>query len=319
MDRSRLFVALALALSLISVLIGVINISLGSRKSAYTSSTESFLTSGKAGLLVVDIKGVIRDGKSRGGDTGADDIIKELKEAKENPTIRGVILRVNSPGGAVGATKKIYQAIRDLRKVKPIFAVISDMAASGGYYAASACDRIFAFEGSIVGSIGVISFHPDLSELLAKYGIKVSAIKAGKYKDQSYPFRPMTDEEREMHQSAIDDAYQQFLNDVAEGRNQAVTSVRNWAEGKIVSGKKAKAEQMIDDLGGIPEAVEAMKIMIKTTEELPLYYPEKSPFDEFLSGLSSKDQGYSFLIHAPFMYLYPAGFRIPLELIARDL
>lgn len=317
MDRSRIIIALTLALSVLAVVIGTVSIGLASRHQEFQSPTESFFSSGRAGIALVELHGVINDGRGGPGQPGADRIVARLKEAEESSSIRAVIIAINSPGGAVGATKKIYNAVRQLRKKKPVVAVISDIAASGGYYVASACDRIFAYEGSLIGSIGVIGFHPNVSGFLNQHGVTVTPLKAGRFKDSSYPFRDLTPEERDMVQRTLDDAYLQFLNDVKEGRGQSLDTVRRWAEGRIVSGKQAEIDQMITDLGGREEAVTAIKLILKTDRELPILEPERGFWEEIMAGgLGNQARAIEdahFLWSGRLFYIYPMG--LPSELM----
>lgn len=306
MDRSRLLTALALAFTLVAVILGVVNIGLGRGSSPFVSPSESFLSAGRAGIALIEIQGVIRDGDGPGG---ADRIVRQLDDAAESPAVRAVLLTINSPGGSVGATKKIYDRVIALRKTRPVVATITDVAASGGYYIASAADKSFAYSGSLVGSIGVIAVRPNVGPFLRNHGIEVDTIKSGRYKDSSYPFRAMTDEERQMMQRAMDDAYDQFIVDVAEGRRQSQATVRSWAEGRIYSGTQARAEQMIDDLGGRERAMQAIREALKIEEDLPLMTPRKDFWDDFwqnspMTGRQEKWQG---LLQSPMLYLYPAG------------
>lgn len=281
-----MLVALALAFSLISMIVGIVQIGVYSRDSRFSTPTANFLTAGQAGIARVDVVGPIEDGFSMSGSTGAQDVVDQIEEARRNPSIRGILLYVNSPGGTVGATRRIYDALIEFRKEKPIVAVITDVGASGGYYVAAAADAIFAYESTIVGSIGAIAIHPNIGPFLDKHGVQIQTLTAGKFKDSSYPFRNLTEEEREMYQDILDDAYQQFLADVAEGRKKSIKDVREWAEGKIYSGRQAKAIQMIDDIGGEREAVEKMKLLLKTDEDLPVYRVEPDFMDKFFAGMS---------------------------------
>lgn len=289
MDRSRIIVAMALAFSFISIFIGIMNIATSGNKGEFRSISGTFISSGKAGIARIFINGTIHDGSGYYTETGADEIVGYLEEAKKSNSVKAVLLAINSPGGATGATRKIYDAVMDLRKTKPVVATVTDVAASGGYYIASASDKIFSYEGSILGSIGVISVFPDVSGLLQRYGVRMHTITAGKYKDFTSPFRSMTPEEEVMYRSVMDDAYQQFLNDVAEGRGQSITTVRNWADGKVFSGRQAKAEQLIDDIGGEKEAVTAIKLLLKTEEELEIMEPERDFFDSLRSAFGSRN------------------------------
>lgn len=279
MDRSRLLVAFALALSGFSVIIGVIQIASGSGRSGFSDTADAVLFSGRSGVARIDIDYMISEGPQ------LEMTMDVLKQAKEDPSVRAVLLHINSPGGSVGAVKRLYDRIQDLSTNKPVVASITDVAASGGYYIATAADAIFAYESSIIGSIGVISLHPNIGPFLNEHGIRIRTIKAGKYKDQSYPFRDLTDEELEMQTAVIDDAYRQFLADVAEGRNQSRKVVETWADGRIYSGKEAKALQMIDEIGGMDEAVVKIKLLLKTDEDLPILRPEVDVLDRILNAL----------------------------------
>jgi protease-4 len=325
MDRARIVTALALMLSMVSVVLGIANIGVASSDSPFTSSTESFLTAGRAGIALIEIEGAIVDGYYG---NGADRIVEQLEQAENNAAVRAVLLSINSPGGAVGATKKIYERVMQLRLTKPVVAVVSDIAASGGYYIASACDRIFAYEGSLVGSIGVISIRPNVSDFLQRYGVQIETLKAGRYKDMSYPFRDLTDEERAMYDRFLNDAYQQFLEDVSKGRKKAKDDVLKWGEGRIYSGREARSQQIIDEIGGRGEAVAAIKIMLKTDQDLPLLRAPRSLLEELLSETGVRfasgaygvlpgqsDELANSLLQSPVLYLYPGGPGFSLKLI----
>ncbi len=310
MDRSRILIALVLGLCLISLVVGIMNIATAGRATEFSVTTDSFLSTGRSGIAVLRLTGVIQDGYGTPGDPGVDRLISGLKDVGKNSAIKGLILEINSPGGAVGATKKLYDAVRELRKEKPVYAVVVDVAASGGYYVAAACDKIYAYRGSILGSIGVITIRPDISGLLAQYGVKVTTTKAGRYKDSSYPFRAQTAEEEAMVQAMIDDAYQQFISDVSEGRDQSDKTVRDWAEGRVFSGAQAKTNRMIDEFGGRDAAKSGMLVQLKITDDLPLLEPARNPFEEFLSSLPltrTHQRPFAQLLQTPVMYFYPGA------------
>lgn len=299
--------------AMIAVILSVANIAVASSDSPFTSDTESFLTAGQAGIALIELTGPIQDGDFPGG---ADRVVRQLRQAEDNAAVRAVLLSINSPGGAVGATKKIYDQVMQVRLIKPVVAVVSDVAASGGYYVASAADQIFAYEGSIVGSIGVLSLRPNIAGLLGEYGVRVETLKAGRYKDMSYPFRELTGEEREMYDRLLNDSYQQFLEDVSKGRKKAKDDVSKWAEGRIFSGREARSQQMIDSIGGRDEAVAAIKILLKTDQELPLLRAPRSMLEELLGGMNSGGMGFGpaaqspgmqTLLQSPVLYLYPGG------------
>ena len=326
MDRSRIAITLILVFTFISLILGIVRLGVTSQDTRFSAASDGFLSSGKSGVALIKVHGVIGSGQGGGG-ANADYITALLRRAGEDASIRGVILDINSPGGAVGATKLIYDEVRKLKKSKypkPVVAIISDIAASGGYYIASAADKILAYEGSVVGSIGVISMHINLSALLERYGIQVTVIKSGRYKDASYPFRSMTAEELGMRQSMQKDAYNQFIKDVADGRKVRFSDVQTkWAEGRIFSGKQAERERLIDDFGGRDKAMDIIKEALKTDQDLPILEPERNILEEFLGSLLSLSgrsmDAPTSLLNAPILYLYPAAPGLNLELAGRVL
>ena len=178
-----------------------------------------------------------------------------FKEACSDPSVKAIVLEINSPGGSVVASEAIAEQIKECKKKKPVIAWLGDIATSGAYYVASACTYIVADKASITGSIGVISIFPEYSELLHKLGINVTIIKAGKYKDFSYGLRPMTDEEKKMISEMISDIYDDFIETVAENRNLSKEYVKELAEGRVYSGKKAKELGLVDEIGTKERAI----------------------------------------------------------------
>jgi protease-4 len=199
---------------------------------------------GKVG--VVEVKGVISD---------SDDVVDALKTFEKAPGVRAVVVRIESPGGGVAPSQEIYKAIRNLREVKPVVASMGGVAASGGYYIASACDQIVANPGTITGSIGVIMEMGNVEGLLQKLGVHPEIIKAGSYKDMGSVVRPMTDAERGLFQEMIDSVHTQFITAVATGRSMNKDQVRALADGRIFSGEQAKVAGLVDELGGFEEAI----------------------------------------------------------------
>ena len=200
-------------------------------------------------VAVVEIEGIILDG---------DQVVRDLREHAENPAVKAVVVRVNSPGGVVGPTQEIVGAIHRVRKAgKPVVASFGAVAASGGYYVGTAADRIFANPGTLTGSIGVIMQMANVESLLKKVGVEYVVVKAGAYKDVGNFARTMTPEERRILQTLLDDVYGQFVTAVAQGRKLDESAVRAFADGRIYSGQQAHALKMIDELGGFEEAVEA--------------------------------------------------------------
>lgn len=183
-------------------------------------------------------------------------VIKNLEKVRRNPLIRGVVIYLNTPGGAVVPCQEIVDEIDRLQdEGKTIVASLGTIAASGGYYIASTTDRIVANPGTITGSIGVIMQLPSVEELTKKIGIKMRVIKSKKYKDIASPFRKMEKDERELLQDVVSDVYDQFVDEVVKSRGIERDSVIKIADGRIFSGKKAKELGLVDTLGSLEDAI----------------------------------------------------------------
>lgn len=217
-------------------------------------------------VVVVKLEGVIID---------PSDITKELRDLEDNANVKAVVLRIDSPGGSVGPSQEIYSAIKRLRKVKPVVASMGSMAASGGFYAAVAANKIVANPGTITGSIGVIVEFMNVEELLAKIGLKGHVIKSGRFKDTGSPLREMTTEERELLQGVINDVNSQFIAAVAEGRGLKVEDVERIADGRVFSGAQAKSLKLIDELGDLTDAIDVSAKLAGITGKPNVVYPEK--------------------------------------------
>ena len=200
-------------------------------------------------VALLELEGIIVD---------ADELIRELKAHRENPLVRAVVIRINSPGGVVGPTQELHQAVLKTRRAgKPVVASLGGVAASGGYYVAVAADQIYANPGTLTGSIGVIMQTANLEQLMKKVGVDFVVVKSGEYKDIGSFARPMSAEERRVLQTLLDDVHGQFVGAVAEGRKLDRARVAQFADGRIFSGSQAKALGMVDALGGLEEAVAA--------------------------------------------------------------
>ncbi len=211
-------------------------------------------------VAVIHIDSVIQDGGSSsvlGGSSGVtpEGMIKQLRRADNDPRIKAVLLRINSPGGTVSASQEIAMEVERMRK--PVIADIGDVGASGAYYVAAQCDRIVASPSSAVGSIGVILEVPDLQGLLQKIGVKVTVLKEGKYKDAGSPYRDLTPQERKIVQDSMKPAYDQFIADVAKGRKLPEAKVHELATGQAWPGVQAKDLGLVDEIGNYTDAVRA--------------------------------------------------------------
>jgi protease-4 len=255
------------ALITIGVGVGIVVLFIGTVWVFMATLGEDGLPTGGPKVAVVEIEGIIVDGAAA---------VRELREHADNPSIKAVVLRVNSPGGVVAPTQEIFSAIQRTRKAgKPVVASLGAVAASGGYYVAVAADRIYANPGTLTGSIGVVMQLANLEGLLKKVGVDYVVVKAGAYKDVGNFARTMSPEERKMLQALLDDVYSQFVEAVSEGRGLEKKDVLAFAEGRIYSGQQALALKMVDELGGFEEAVEAAGKLANISGRPKLVYPRK--------------------------------------------
>lgn len=201
------------------------------------------------GVAVVEVEGLILD---------VEDLLHDLRSHRDNPLVRAVVIRINSPGGVVAPTQELHQALGRVREAgKPVVASLGAVAASGGYYVAVAADRIYANPGTLTGSIGVIMQMANLQQLMKKVGVEYIVVKAGEFKDIGNIGRPMAPEERRVLQALLDDVHAQFVAAVAEGRKLDRARVLRFADGRVFSGTQAKDLGMVDELGGLDDAVNA--------------------------------------------------------------
>lgn len=196
---------------------------------------------------VVEVNGVI--GESQ-------DVVDQIKKYRKDSNVKAILVRIDSPGGAVAPSQEIYDEIRKTIAKKPVVASMATLAASGGFYIACAANKVVANPGTITGSIGVIFVVSNFEELMSKIGLKEVVIKSGKFKDIGSPTRPMTDEERDLLQSGIDDVYDQFVQAIVDGRGLKREEVLKIADGRIFSGRQAKDLGLVDQLGGYEDALD---------------------------------------------------------------
>ena len=260
--------------------------------SSKTINSENITPQEKNLVAVIDVNGIIMDSK---------DVVEKLYKFSSDEKFKGIILKVNSPGGAVAPSQDIYNTILKLKSKKPIYAVMDSMAASGGYYVSAPCTKIYAQKGTMTASIGVISQFVNFKNLSEWFGLKIETVKSGKLKDFGSPYRDMTDEERGYWQNMSNTIHEDFIQDVAKARNIDVNKLREVADGRVLIGTKAKEANLIDEIGGINDASVAMfkELNIKLGEnEMPkLYYTEnklkefKKLLNQSLSFFSRSQQG----------------------------
>ena len=219
---------------------------------------------------VIPIEGAIMDSQA---------ITEQLKKFKKDKGIKAIILRINSPGGAVGPTQEIYREVQRTLETKKVIASLGGVAASGGYYIAAATKKIVANPGTITGSIGVIMEFARFEDLLNKIGIKFEVLKSGEFKDIGSPHRELTARDKELISALIADIQKQFVDAVASGRDLSIEKTREIADGRIFSGAQAKELGLVDVLGNFQDAVELVKNMATIKGDVTLIYPKKNKLD----------------------------------------
>ena len=239
----------------------------------------------------VSIRGAIMSSQSgKPWEHGSEQWARRIEALAETKGVKAIVLDINSPGGSVGAVQEVYSRILRVKKEKkiPFVALFGDVAASGGYYIASACDKIVAHPGTLTGSIGVIFAVSNMEGLFSKVGYKVDPIKSGKHKDIGSPARPMTAEERKILQDLIDDAYGQFVQAVADGRHLSVEEVKPLADGRIYSGNQALANKLVDVLGDSKDALMIAAKMGGIHDEKPRVRRDSEKFNDLFELLESR-------------------------------
>ncbi|MBW2219055.1 MAG: signal peptide peptidase SppA [Deltaproteobacteria bacterium] len=241
-----------------------------------TSGTD-FISGDKVG--VIEIKGVVVESK---------DVLRQIKEYREDESIKAVVLRINSPGGGVGPSQEIYREVRKTIKEKNVIASMGAVAASGGYYIASGTSGIIANPGTVTGSIGVIMGYTNFQEIFNKIGLKPVVVKSGQFKDMGSPVREMTKEEEKILTDFVNKIHMQFVKDVSEGRSMDMEKVKLLADGRIYTGEEAKTIGLVDRLGNLEDAVEWAGRLGGIEGEISTVYPKKEemPFLEYLTGMS---------------------------------
>lgn len=300
-----------IVLCFLSIIVGIVNTSIKTvqaEKNPEQKSSGLFKGLSPEGnkIALISMQGPISSDTSSGfiGEPdSAEGALKALERAFEDNSVKGVVFRINSPGGTVAMSQEIYETVMRLREKKPVVVSMADVAASGGYYIASAADRIYADPGTLTGSIGVIMGTLNIQELMTqKLGIKSVVIKSGKFKDTGSMYRPMTGEEQKLLQNLVNSAYHQFVNAIIDGRvkrkddykvQKAVLTeqvLKKYADGRVLTGEQAKDLGFIDNLGGLYEVKTAIRKMAKSkfpsiSENIPVTpYNKPTGFTEMLFG-----------------------------------
>ena len=234
-------------------------------------------------IAVIPVEGVISaaDSSVAGAvaTTTPDGMRDALMQAEEDDSVKAVILEINSPGGGVTASNRMYQDIQDFKKSsgKPVLASMGTTAASGGYYIATAADEILAGETTLTGSLGVILQLPNLTETADKIGFEQNIIKSGKFKDMGSQFRDITPEEREIFQGIVDENYDEFVEVIVKGRDLPEKRVRELADGRVYSGKQAKELNLVDSIGDLEKAAKNAREKANVGEATVIRYVQTPP------------------------------------------
>lgn len=247
---------------------------------------ETDLNDTKSKIAVVIAEGEIVSGKGYKDERiGSTSFNKDLREAVSDSTVKAIVIRINSPGGSALASDVMWREIKNASAVKPVVCSMSDVAASGGYYMAMACDYIYAQPNTITGSIGVFGLSVELDDFLKKkLGITTDRVKTGEYSDLGSPLKKMTDEEFEIIQKEVERIYEVFTTKAAEGRNMTVDQLKELASGRVWSGVRAQKIGLVDELGGMNSAVKKAVELSNTTDYELEYYPNSSDFFSQLKG-----------------------------------
>jgi len=251
------------------------------------NSESTIGTVGKGQIGVIEVEGVILKSKP---------VIDLLLMAEEDKKIDAIILRINSPGGAVAPTQEIYEEIRRIDAKKPVYASFDTVAASGGYYLGAATRRIYANPGTLTGSIGVIMQFANLEKVFEYFKIQQETIKAGKFKDIGSTARKMTDEERAFLNSMVQGVHKQFINDIVKNRKDKLKKdILELAQGQIFNGDEAHALGLVDELGSLWAAGRKIHEELKLKGEFGLKFIKEEKDVSFVDLLRKMDNSASYL------------------------
>ena len=266
--RTGLLVALLVSLVVSMGVVAIVLFVSAGRKDGWTLSSRD-------SIAIIELEGPIFD---------IQEPLKQLKTYTSSSSVKALVIRINSPGGAVAPAQELFEELKKARKKgKKVVVSMSSVAASGGYYIACAADEIYANPGTITGSIGVIAEFPNIEGLLDKVGVKFETVKTGKFKDTGSAFRPMTEEEHRLVTDLLADIYEQFVEAVAESRKMPIEKVRRYADGRIFSGRQALEYGFIDALGTQNDAIKRATELagIKGKPRLLRKTKRRFPFGQF--------------------------------------
>lgn len=226
---------------------------------------------GAADIAVVEVTGQI---------VSAEATLKQLRKIEKDRGLKAIVVRIDSPGGAVAPSQEIYSELRRLGEKLKVVCSMGNLAASGGYYIAAGCQKIVANPGTLTGSIGVISQVPYIGGIAEQLNFRMITIKSGELKDVGNPFREMSEEERSYFQGMMDSVHEQFIEAIAAGRGMEIEEVRPVADGRILTGAQAKELGLVDELGNLNDAIKLAAALANIDGEPRVRYPQpEPPFD----------------------------------------
>ncbi|MGD6967924.1 signal peptide peptidase SppA [Rossellomorea vietnamensis] len=241
-------------------------------------------------IAVLEVDGVIQDVNTaasifESSGYNHEIFMEQLKTVQEDDSIKGVILKVNTPGGGVVESAQIHEQLVEIQEEseKPIYVSMGSMAASGGYYISAPAEKIFASRETLTGSLGVIMQSVNYSELAENYGVDFVTIKSGPHKDIMSPTREMTEEEREILQSMVNNSYEGFVDVIAQGRGMSEEQVRQIADGRVYDGIQAKENNLIDGFGYVEDVIQEMKKDLELKNAQVIEYTSDGGFGSLLN------------------------------------
>ncbi len=291
MDRNRKILLSILAILLFTAVIAIVDVTLKMKHLEEVRQTARKYTGPGVGVVRVEGPIELSSGNAPMGVISSGEyVIKRLDNLIHDRKIKAIVVRINSPGGTASAAQAVFEKLMKIRKKHiPLIASMGDVAASGGYLIASACDIIFANHSTMTGSIGVITASPELKKLFDTYGINMNVIKSGKYKDIFSMHRTMTIDEKKLLQNMIDLSYKKFVSDIARARNINQMELMKYADGRIFLGIQAFnfKPKLVDKIGTFEEAISHARKKGKLSKNAPVYEDIKSPFENIINNFST--------------------------------
>ena len=277
-----------IGLIIVSILVGVVD-----RFQSPVNPASSVIP--KSGVMVIPVEGIITAEGSQWEGSMIDIISEQLIEAKDAKSVKAVVLRINSPGGTVGAAQEIYNTVMRFKEEtkKPVIVSISDIGASGAYWIALAGDYIFSLPGSIVGSLGVITQTLDLTQVPRKYGVDVRTYKAGAHKDLLNPWRKPSRDDEWLINKLLTTVHDQFKDALIKHRQVSKDRAQVLADGRIYAGQDALVEQLVDEIGGLHEAVQYAGKLVNI-DDPKIIYPNRG-IKDWVQSFRAMAQSMSFI------------------------